>query len=257
MTWFRVDDNLAMHPKAIAAGNAALGLWVRAGSWCGQQLTDGFVPKAVAASLGTSAQAKALVDAGLWTKVDGGWQFHDWTERQPTRVHVETERDKARERMANLRRGSGDVRPNTPPNDDRTSDDVRLPRPVPSRPSPEDLSVVVSPPVPPPDDDRTFVIDVARARGHRLNGRPMPWKWLQTTANSLDTARILDLRAEGLSPEAIDVELDRPRTPPPAATPPLPAGPALPGPWTPTVIADALEHDEHADAVRALRSALA
>lgn len=29
MPWFRVDDDFALHPKAIAAGNAALGLWVR------------------------------------------------------------------------------------------------------------------------------------------------------------------------------------------------------------------------------------
>ena len=41
MTWFRVDDTLAMHPKVYAAGNAAMGLWVRAGAWSMQQLTDG------------------------------------------------------------------------------------------------------------------------------------------------------------------------------------------------------------------------
>ena len=31
--WFKVDDNLALHPKVLGAGNAAMGMWVRAGSW--------------------------------------------------------------------------------------------------------------------------------------------------------------------------------------------------------------------------------
>lgn len=103
MTWFKVDDNLADHPKALAAGNAALGLWVRAGSWCGRQLTDGFVPDAVVASLGTRSQANKLVEVGLWNKVLGGYLFHEWEERQPTRDEVEHRRKLDRERLARWR----------------------------------------------------------------------------------------------------------------------------------------------------------
>jgi hypothetical protein len=64
MPWFRVDDNLAFHAKAIAAGNAAMGLWVRAGAWAMQQLTDGEIPRHMAQQMGTRGEIKRLVDSG-------------------------------------------------------------------------------------------------------------------------------------------------------------------------------------------------
>ncbi len=146
MTWFRVDDDLPFHPKVIKAGNEAMGLWVRAGSWSSQHLTDGFVPDAVIRTISTESRpdgshprtntglAKRLIDAGLWSKVAGGCQFHEWNEngRQPTRDKVKREREAARERMRNLR-GS----PEQPPNTARTSNErsPELRDPVPSRPS--------------------------------------------------------------------------------------------------------------------------
>lgn len=89
MPWFRVDDNLAFHAKTLAAGNAAMGLWVRAGSWAMQQLTDGHVPAHVAKQLGSRAEAKRLCDAGLWAeRPDGGYDFHQWNGRQPSAADV-------------------------------------------------------------------------------------------------------------------------------------------------------------------------
>jgi hypothetical protein len=99
MPWFKVDDNLAFHHKVIAAGNPALGLWVRAGSACAQQLTDGFVPDHLANVLGTLAQAERLVKVGLWDRVEGGYKFHGWSERQPSKASVEAERAAAADRM--------------------------------------------------------------------------------------------------------------------------------------------------------------
>lgn len=86
--WFKVDDGLAFHRKAVEAGNAAIGLWVRAGAHCGQHLTDGFIPTKTVLKLGTRAQAARLVAVGLWVEVDGGYQFHGWGEWQPTRDEV-------------------------------------------------------------------------------------------------------------------------------------------------------------------------
>lgn len=98
--WFKVDDALSMHPKAFAAGNAALGLWVRAGSWSMQHLTDGHIPTGVVAALGGEwDDAAALVNAGLWGQANGGYQFHDWGEYQPTREQILAERAKTRERV--------------------------------------------------------------------------------------------------------------------------------------------------------------
>ena len=88
MPWFKVDDTLAFHTKTLAAGNAAMGLWVRAGAWSMQTLTDGFIPDSLARQLGTPKQARDLVAAGLWDKAPGGYQFHEWGDRQPTAADV-------------------------------------------------------------------------------------------------------------------------------------------------------------------------
>ena len=103
MPWFRIDDNLAFHHKVVAAGNPAIGLWARAGALCAQQLTDGFVPEHMIAALGTKAQADRLVKVGLWDRTDGGYAFHEWAERQPSKVDVQAERAAARERMREYR----------------------------------------------------------------------------------------------------------------------------------------------------------
>lgn len=89
MTWFRADDQQHSHPKVIEAGLEAMGLWLLAGTYCCDKLTDGFVAWPVIERLaGGKAKAKKLakllVDAkgesqvGLWEEVDGGCRFHDW-----------------------------------------------------------------------------------------------------------------------------------------------------------------------------------
>jgi hypothetical protein len=105
MPWFNVDDGFAFHQKAIRAGNTAIGLWTRAGSWSAHQLTEGFVPADIVPSLGTVTQARKLVSAGLWHEVEGGYQFHEWTAdgRNPSREQVLERRRKDREKKANAR----------------------------------------------------------------------------------------------------------------------------------------------------------
>lgn len=105
MTWFKVDDDLAFHRKVVGAGNAAMGLWVRAGSWCAQHLTDGFIPDEMVAILGTASQRAKLIKSGLWLEVDGGCLFHQWSEngRQPTSKSVRERRASAAERQAKHR----------------------------------------------------------------------------------------------------------------------------------------------------------
>lgn len=82
--WFKVDDNLAYHPKIIAAGNAAAGLWVRAGAWSSHYATGGRVPSEIASGLGGTRLASTLVKAGLWLPDIDGYQFHDWSAYNPT-----------------------------------------------------------------------------------------------------------------------------------------------------------------------------
>lgn len=97
MPWFKVDDQLATHPKVAKAGLAAMGLWVKAGSWSAQHLTDGQIPARALPILGARpAHAEALVEAGLWVPIEGGWQFRDWLDYQPSKVHVNDIREKRR-----------------------------------------------------------------------------------------------------------------------------------------------------------------
>lgn len=138
MTWFKVDDGLCFHPKAIAAGNAALGLWVRAGSWCGANLTEGWLPATMVGTLGGQKRdAQKLVHSGLWIHtgptpdahtpntsgtpaahtvgheadmsecitcgLSEGYQFRDWDVYQPTKAQVEADRKASRERQAKHR----------------------------------------------------------------------------------------------------------------------------------------------------------
>ncbi len=107
MAWFKVDDQLAFNSKVMLAGNSAMGLWVRAGSWSSAQLTAGFIPhhmaNAMANAMATACESDALVSAGLWDEVDGGYQFHDWADFQPD---AEAEKQK-RKATAEARSAAG------------------------------------------------------------------------------------------------------------------------------------------------------
>lgn len=109
MTWFKVDDKLHSHSKTrkvLAEAPAALALWVVAGSWSSDNLTDGLIPDHQLPWLipvGAEDMARQLVAARFWRRVKGGYQFHEWaadgdgTKRNPLRVEVEAERKKKAE----------------------------------------------------------------------------------------------------------------------------------------------------------------
>jgi hypothetical protein len=116
MPWFKIDDSAHSHPKFIRAGNAALGLWLRCGSYSAQHLLEGFVPKDIVKPFkGTPAQVKRLIEAGLWHDVGhdckkcpqpvDGYMIHDFFEggRNTTRAQHEANKQGAAERAAKSR----------------------------------------------------------------------------------------------------------------------------------------------------------
>lgn len=139
MTWFKVDDSMYDHPKFLGVPNSAKGLWLTCGSWSAKQLTDGYVPASVARQHGTPAEARKLIDAGLWTKVDGGFQFHDWSDHNPTKTDVLEKRAATAERQRRAREKAAQSRGESRVTDDGTSrvtDASRHASPDPTRPDP-------------------------------------------------------------------------------------------------------------------------
>jgi hypothetical protein len=150
MPWFNVDDGFAFHRKTVRAGNAAAGLWVRAGSWCAKELTDGFVPDHMVPTMGTAKQAERLVEAGLWVRDDarGGFQFHQYADdgRNLTREVVLKKREQAAEKKRKQREGNGQKSENAQVGESRPGGTsggvpegvpggVNVPPPLPSPPS--------------------------------------------------------------------------------------------------------------------------
>ena len=73
MSWSKLCDTMAFHPKVLAAGNEAIGAWARMLSWCSQHALDGRVPREVQRSVGaTSAVRSALVLSGCAIQEDDG-----------------------------------------------------------------------------------------------------------------------------------------------------------------------------------------
>ncbi|SIM00373.1 Uncharacterised protein [Mycobacteroides abscessus subsp. abscessus] len=113
MPHFKVSDDSHSHPKAIMAGDAAWGMWNRAGCWSMAYGTDGFVPDWwVKQQPQGAAKAKALIGAQLWIRGEyeggrpeyqgqKGYTFHEW--RQDTYEKVEADRAKWRDKKATQR----------------------------------------------------------------------------------------------------------------------------------------------------------
>lgn len=152
MAWFKVDDGLHSSRKMMSIPKrgrwAAIGLWTVAGSWCADQLTDGYVPDYMLTEWGSPPSAPdALVDSGLWERESGGYLFCNWHEYQPSKQDVDSERAASRARMKELRArrkqpkpqndgADGGVFGRTDPNG---SENVR--NPDPTRPDPTHIEV--------------------------------------------------------------------------------------------------------------------
>ena len=107
MPWFRLDDSFHSHPKVIKAGNEAVGLYVRCGTYAAEHLTDGFVGKDIVALYGDENLAAALVATRLWHRARGGWTIHDYLDYNPSAQAVENDRKQKAERQARWRERRG------------------------------------------------------------------------------------------------------------------------------------------------------
>ncbi|MDZ4234828.1 MAG: hypothetical protein U1C73_13975 [Dietzia sp.] len=189
MTWFKVDDGFWSHPKVMCLSDAAIALWVRAGTYSCQHLTDGHVPAAALRLLGDRDAASELVDAGLWMDATGGFLFHDWDEYQETSEDVKRRREANRERKRKQRRNATGQFAESPQDTPGSHADVTRDTPRDSRDRHSTVTPEVTPSRPDPTrpDPTSPNGELAHAGAHaherprepRSNGRAVPtdgWK---------------------------------------------------------------------------------
>ena len=112
--WFKVDDRFWSHPKVLQCSDSAIALWIKAGSYCAEHLTDGFVADSARNLLGfqNTSAADELVSAKLWKKISGGYQFHNWEEFQPSSKAVKEKRAADRQRKKDSNKKNSGRNPN-------------------------------------------------------------------------------------------------------------------------------------------------
>lgn len=113
MTWLKLDDRYADHPKIVTAGPDAAWLDLCGMLYCARYLTDGFIPAGQVRKLtghpSPDELARVLVRVGRWEQAAGGYLVHDYLDYNPSRAQVLAEREQAARRQAgfrNKRRGA-------------------------------------------------------------------------------------------------------------------------------------------------------
>lgn len=117
MSKLELDDQILNHDKFVLAvkragkfGGDVVFLWLGIRAYCGQRLSDGFVPTEMLDEVRgplnpkqRAAALKVLVEVGLLEPVEGGLQMHDFLQWSRSKSQVLADRERARERQAKSR----------------------------------------------------------------------------------------------------------------------------------------------------------
>lgn len=108
MTWVSLLDDFHSNPKVIAAGLECAGLYARALSYCGDYLTDGFVPEEWLHGVVGRKRSLILkcVEVGLILEVKGGYEIPQYLDYNPPKAYVmelRKKRSKSGQKGANKR----------------------------------------------------------------------------------------------------------------------------------------------------------
>jgi len=140
MPWARVDDQWWAHRKVLPLSLAARGLWTTCLSWSCAQRTD-TVPDALVDMVGGDADtAGELEAAGLWIRVDGGWQIHDWAEYQEKSVSEKRAEAGAKGGRSSKQEANAKQNGSTDTSNGEANEQAGAPsRPVPAQPEEQPL----------------------------------------------------------------------------------------------------------------------
>jgi hypothetical protein len=119
-----LDDRLPTHPKILEAGarlkkrtGDVFLFYVMGIIYARTNLTDGFIPNSFVDACGVVARpqaiAKVFVDRhiGLWRKVAGGYQIHDYHDWNPKSSEIKQKRARDRARKAAERAADNGAKP--------------------------------------------------------------------------------------------------------------------------------------------------
>lgn len=104
MIFAGIDVHIITHPKALAAGIDAFGLWCWGMCYAQLHITNGHLPRvAVLSALGGKRNimlALKLEEAGLWTPhEDGSWSIWNYGKKNQTADEIREKKEKAAERV--------------------------------------------------------------------------------------------------------------------------------------------------------------
>lgn len=99
MTWVKLDDAFHRNPKAREAGLRGRALYIAGLCYCSAELTDGAIMKTMLPVLAAEADvkpadARRLVDVGLWVDVGDRYVVHDYLAWNPTAAEARERRAK-------------------------------------------------------------------------------------------------------------------------------------------------------------------
>ena len=107
MTWLKKDDRFPEHRKMRRLSDGAYRLHDTALCACAKDETDGMVTETDIADMQHGDRLRkyvpALVEAGLWEVVEGGWEIHDFLHYNPSHAKEEERRARDRKRQEDRR----------------------------------------------------------------------------------------------------------------------------------------------------------
>lgn len=152
MVWQKFSDRARESRKIRSCSDSAFRLWWAIGNWCSEHETDGYIPKGEVKDAWRPLARKRfryaeccqeLVEIGLLEDHETAFKVHDFEQFNPPKVVLEQRRSGGRERVSRHRsRQKEQQKPAN--NNEVTHINIRVtdvlgngPRPVPSRPDPD------------------------------------------------------------------------------------------------------------------------
>lgn len=113
MAYASVEYEFWCNPKIRAAGKDAALLYIAANGYCNQFMTDGFIlDESIDAIASLAFQRNpnkaidALVENGLWHRVNGGYEVHDYLKYNKSKAQIES----LSEKRSNAGKAGADMR---------------------------------------------------------------------------------------------------------------------------------------------------